>query len=89
MTKEPTTPLTFPCHFPIKVIGNNTPTYLEEIFSLTQQRYPDFTRDQIKQTNSKNQTYLAITLTLYAQDQATLDALYHDLSHHPDSKMVL
>ncbi|MCX7114669.1 MAG: DUF493 domain-containing protein [Gammaproteobacteria bacterium] len=88
MTDE-TTLLKFPCHFPIKLIGKHTETYIAEILALTQQFFPTFSTDNIKHNHSKNKNYIALTLTVYAHDKASLDKLYHQLSAHPDSKMVL
>ncbi len=88
MTNLPTL-LKFPCYFPIKLIGKHTETYVDEIFTLTQHLLPDFSRENIQLNHSKNKNYIALTLTVYVHDKATLDALYHQLSAHQDSKMVL
>jgi putative lipoic acid-binding regulatory protein len=81
--------LTFPCDFPIKVIGQHTEKFVAEILQLTQKHYPDFDKTCLKQQLSKNGQFISLTLTIHALDKKTLDALYQDLSAHPDSKMVL
>lgn len=81
--------LKFPCVFPIKVIGKNSTEFVTDVFRMTQHHFPDFTLDGMTQRPSKNSRYIAITITVYAQDQETLNKLYQALSGHPDSEMVL
>ena len=81
--------LTFPCDFPIKIMGKATEIFEDEIITLIYKHYPDLKTHQIQKNTSKNGNFLAISVTVYALDQASLDALYQDLSQHPDIKMVL
>lgn len=81
--------LTFPCDFSIKVIGKNTSLFAHEILLITQKHFADVTAAALQLNPSKNANYLAITITVLATDKVTLDALYGDLTKHPDSKMVL
>lgn len=87
MTK--TTLIDFPCHFPIKVMGTNSPTFLEEIREITLKHFPNIEHEKITHKMSKGNNYLAITVTVYAENQEMLDAFYQDLTKHPDIKMVL
>lgn len=89
MSNETQALLTFPCHFPIKVIGNHTEEYIAQVIQLTQKHFPDFAEASVKKQLSKNKLFISLTITVYALDKQTLDALYQDLSAHPDSKMVL
>ena len=89
MSDESKKLLQFPCYFPIKVIGIHQATFITEIVALTQKHDPQFTSDQMKQQLSQENKYISLTLTVYALDQKTLDALYQDLSTHPQSRMVL
>lgn len=87
--EEKETLLKFPCDFPIKVIGEHSEVFVTEIVQITQKHFPDFEKSNLKQQLSKNHQFISLTITVYALDKETLDALYHDLTAHPDSKMVL
>lgn len=79
----------FPCDFPIKIIGNNTTNFLGEITRIIQKHYPNILESTINCQPSQNNNYLAIRVTLHVLDQPSLDALYQELTQHPDIKMVL
>ena len=87
MTK--TTLIEFPCHFPIKIMGNNTPKFLEEIREITLKHFPNIEHEKITHKPSKGNNYLAITVTVFAENQEMLDAFYQEITKHPDIKMVL
>ena len=79
----------FPCSFPIKIIGINSPSFVADIEAITRTHYPDIHIDAIRKKHSPKANFIAITVTVNAEDQATLDALYLELTKHPDIKMVL
>lgn len=81
--------MTFPCDFPIKIIGNNNDTFMKEIIELVRKHYPNTEDKSIRSQASKEGNFLAISILLHVLDQTTLDALYADLSKHPEIKMVL
>ncbi|MDP1614860.1 MAG: DUF493 domain-containing protein [Methylococcales bacterium] len=81
--------LTFPCHFPIKIVGKHSDGFVEDVVKLTKKHFPTFSEDTVKYQHSKEKAYVSLTITVYAEDKSTLDALYRALSAHPDSKMVL
>lgn len=79
----------FPCHFPIKIIGKNTAKFAEEITRITRLHFPETPDTAIVHKKSQKANFLSITVTIYVSNQQTLDALYRDLTKHPDIKMVL
>lgn len=81
--------LEFPCDFTIKIIGSNNDTFFAEITSIIRKYFPDIKDADIKKNSSKENNYLAISATLHAKDKKTLDALYMELTNHPDTRMVL
>lgn len=87
MTK--TTLIEFPCHFPVKIMGTNSSTFLEEIMEITQKHFPLIEQEKITHKSSKENNFLAITVVVYAENQEMLDAFYKDITKHPDIKMVL
>ncbi|KTC65878.1 hypothetical protein Lade_0536 [Legionella adelaidensis] len=88
MTDTPSL-IEFPCDFQIKIIGTNHAQFVEEILALAKKHFADVNTTSIKTNVSKNSNYLSITLTVHALNKPSLDALYRDLTSHPDVKMVL
>lgn len=87
MTKESL--IEFPCLFPVKIIGSHSPTFIEEIKEITSRHFPDFEDKNLAHKPSTQNNYLAITVTVLAQNQALLDAFYQEITKHPQVKMVL
>jgi putative lipoic acid-binding regulatory protein len=79
----------FPCEFPLKIIGTASPEFLAEITAIIRMHYPLTQDSSIRVQMSEKGNYQSITATIYALDQPTLDALYKDLSRHPNIQMVL
>ena len=82
-------PLTFPCEFPIKVMGINTDSFENEIFMIANQHVPHLSEAAIRSKPSSSAKYLSVTVTFTAQDREQLDRLYRALGKHPDVKMML
>jgi putative lipoic acid-binding regulatory protein len=87
MTK--TTLMEFPCNFPVKIIGSNSPIFLEEVKKIAKKHFSNFQDEDLKQNMSQKSNYLALTVTVLAENQKMLDAFYLDLTKLPDIKMVL
>ena len=81
--------LTFPCQFPIKIMGKNTPKFEQAVLTIVRRHAPDITEGAVKQRPSGKGNYLAITVTITATSQAHLDALYIELSACEQTVMVL
>lgn len=80
----------FPCTFPIKIVGINSNNFLEEVKDIVLKHFPDFVaEEQLSHKTSKENNYLAITVTVLAKNQGELDAFYQEISSHPQIKMVL
>ena len=88
MSQEETL-IQFPCDFKIKIIGKNLPQFEGEIVSIVRKHFPQMSETAIRSNTSQNQSYLAITATVYAKNKPELDQLYQELSSHPDVQMVL
>jgi|688.fasta_scaffold1937230_2 putative lipoic acid-binding regulatory protein len=81
--------LEFPCDFPMKVIGIHTDTFVMDVIHITRKYFPHTKDESFQKKASQQNHYLALTITLFVSDQVTLDALYRELTLHPDIKMVL
>lgn len=81
--------LTFPQKFPIKIFGESNPTFCQSVKSIINAHVaPSHCLDWQENTSNKG-NYLAITVTIMAQSQTQLDAIYMDLTANPHVKMAL
>lgn len=87
MTKS--TLMEFPCLFPVKIIGTNSTQFLDEIKQIVLKHFPDFDPKNLSHKVSDKNNYLAITVSVLAKNQESLDAFYREITQHPDIKMVL
>ncbi|NBX55153.1 MAG: DUF493 family protein [Betaproteobacteria bacterium] len=81
--------LDFPCDFPIKVMGINSPGFVPSLIELAQAFDPRFSAASISLRESRQGTYQGVTLTVRATSQQQLDDLYRRLTAHPLVKVVL
>jgi len=86
---KPDTLLTFPCDFPIKVMGKCVEGFAQEMTTVIQVNAPDFDPTSIEVRNSAGGKYVSLTCTVIAQSQAQLDAIYRSLTSHPMVSIVL
>ena len=82
-------PLTFPCAFPIKVMGRTQDGFAQAVLQVVQRHAPDFDAATMEMRASSGGNYLSLTCTIRATSKAQLDALYRELSSHPLVKVVL
>jgi len=87
--KENQSALTFPCQFPIKVMGMNSDSFENEIFMIANQHVDNLGEAAIKSRPSSSAKYLSVTVTVTATSREQLDDLYRAFNKHPDVKMVL
>jgi len=81
--------LTFPCVFPMKVMGRREDGFAQIVSEIVMRHADDFHPETIEMRMSKNGRYLSLTVTINAKSRAQLDALYTELSKHPMVMMVL
>ncbi len=81
--------LTFPCVFPIKVMGRREDGYAQTVTDIVMRHAPDFHPQTVEMRTSKNGRYLSLTVTINARSREQLDALYSELSKHPMVLMAL
>ena len=87
---EPTISLLeFPCPFAIKAMGKMDVEFDLLVLELVGRHVTEISKDAIKLRPSKAGNYLAVTITITATSQQQLDAIYQDLSGHPQVLMVL
>jgi uncharacterized protein len=81
--------LSFPCDFPIKVMGLTRDGYAQSIVEVVRRHAPDFDPSTLEMRASRQGKYLSLTLVVRAVSQEQLDALYRELCDHPMVQMVL
>ena len=86
---EPQSLLTFPCVFPMKMMGRREDGFAQYVSEIVLKHAPDFHPGTIEMRSSKNGRYISLTVTLNAKSREQLDALYSELSRHPMVLMVL
>ena len=87
--EEPESLLTFPCIFPMKVMGRREDGFAQMVCDVVLKHAPDFHAETIEMRTSRNGRYLSLTVTINAKSREQLDALYSELSKNPMVMMVL
>jgi putative lipoic acid-binding regulatory protein len=86
---ETPTLLTFPCVFPIKVMGRREDGFAQTVSEIVLRHAADFRPQSMEMRTSKNGRYLSLTVSINARSREQLDALYSELSKHPMVMMCL
>ncbi len=81
--------LTFPCQFPIKIVGPANESFEGLVVGIVRQYVPDLGEGAITVRYSENGKYISMTATINAKSQEQLDNLYRALSGNSDILMVL
>lgn len=87
MTDE--TLLTFPCEFPIKMMGRDTPEFGKTLRMLVEKHVGPIDDAAIRKALSRNGNFVSITITVNAQSQEQLDGIYRDVTAHEEVLMAL
>lgn len=86
---EKTTLIEFPCDFTLKIIGVSSVSFVSDISQIILKHFPGTPASAISEKRSQHNNYSAINALIKATDQASLDALYQELTAFPGVKMVL
>ena len=82
-------PLAFPCDFPIKVMGRKQHGFAQAITDIVRRHAPDFDPASVQMRPSRQGRYLSVTCVVRATSREQLDALYQELCDQPGVVMVL
>ena len=74
----------FPCPFPIKAMGANTPAFEALVVEIVRRHAPDLGEAAVRTRPSREGKWLSVTVTVTARSRAQLDAIYRELSAHPE-----
>lgn len=81
--------LTFPCEFPIKVMGKADLDFQGAVMQIMRKHVPSLSEGAIETHYSKEGHYVSITVTVTATSQEQLDAIYRDLTSNSQVMVVL
>ncbi len=81
--------LQFPSEFILKVMGKNSSNFEGAVLKILHQHIPDLSEGAITLRESKNNNFLAMTITFTATSQEQLDQIYLDLSASDEVLMTL
>ena len=81
--------LEFPCEFPIKLMGRDTPSFRNTARSLVENHTGRLSDDAIQSSLSRNGRFISVTITVNAQSRQQLDDIYRDATDHAEVLMAL
>ncbi|MGI9224208.1 MAG: YbeD family protein [Woeseiaceae bacterium] len=81
--------LEFPCSFPIKMMGRDTPEFRQMVRELVERHTGPVDDAAIHNSLSRNGRFVSVTITVSARSQQQLDDIYRDVSAHDDVLMAL
>ena len=79
----------FPCEFPIKMMGEDTPEFHATVRALVEKHTGPLADNAFNSATSRNGRFVSITVTVMAESRAQLDAIYLDATAHEDVLMAL
>jgi putative lipoic acid-binding regulatory protein len=82
-------PLSFPCDFPVKIMGRKQAGFARAVMDIVRSHVPDLDESTLEMRPSRKGTYISLTLTVRASSREQLDHLYRELCDHPMVAMVL
>lgn len=81
--------LEFPCDFPIKIMGRESAAFRALARSLVEKHTGPLADDAVQTASSRNGNFVSVTVTVNAQSQEQLDAIYREVSSHDEVLMAL
>ncbi len=79
----------FPCEFPIKMMGRDTPEFRTTALTLVEKHVGPIAAEAIQVNLSGKGNFVSVTVTVTATSQQQLDDIYRDVSENDDVLMAL
>ncbi len=83
------TRISFPCDYPIKVVGDVRPNFHEEVFDVVVRHDPTITTERVSQRTSRKGNYISISFMLVARSEEQLEKLFVELKRIESVRLVL
>jgi len=81
--------LEFPCDFPIKIMGRESPDFHLLARSLVEKHTGPLADEAIHRSLSRNGGFVSVTVTVVAQSREQLDDIYREVTSNDDVLMAL
>jgi len=81
--------LEFPCDFPIKMMGRDTPEFRMTARTLIENHVGALADSAVQAETSRNGRFVSVTVTIIATSRQQLDDIYRDVTSHDDVLMAL
>ena len=83
------TKIEFPCDYPIKVIGEAVPDFLEQVVAIVRTYDDTLTSDRLTERDSRKGNYRSITMQVHVVSEAQLQPMFLELKAVAAVRMVL
>ena len=81
--------LEFPCPFPIKRMGRDTPEFRATARALVEKHAGAVPDEAVQAALSRNGRFVSVTVTITATSKQQLDDIYREVTAHDDVLMAL
>ncbi len=81
--------LEFPCQFPIKVMGRDTPEFRPDVLAIITEHAGEIPEDDVRMQPSSKGSFVSLTVTITAESRQQLDKVYLALQADEQVMMVL
>jgi putative lipoic acid-binding regulatory protein len=79
----------FPCDFPVKVMGPKKSGFAKAVVEVFRAHFADLDESTLELRESREGTWLSLTLIVRAVSREQLDDLYRELCDHPMVALVV
>ena len=81
--------ITFPCDYPLKVIGHAESDFKDVVIEIVKQHYPALETSAVEIIDSRNGRFVSLRLSIVAESEDHIKALFVALKAHKYVQMVL
>lgn len=89
MANQEAPKITFPCRYPVKVMGEAADGFERQVLEIFQRHAPQTSEEHLVARPSAKGNYLALTITIEATGLEQLESLFADLKTLPAVRLVL
>jgi putative lipoic acid-binding regulatory protein len=79
MSSENPPKLSYPCAYPIKVLGEQAEDFVSVVLAIVQRHDPDILEEHVSVRSSSKGRYVSVNITITAQGPDHIQALFVDL----------